>query len=294
MTTEQVETVRRFHRLVTQRSGALEDHFLGRERPLGATRVLYEIGSNGSDLRALRERLGLDSGYLSRIVQSLAAEKLVLLRSGEGDERVRRVELTRRGRAEIDEINARSEEAAEALLETLTPPQRERLVAAMDEVHRLLRISAVHIERVEPQSPAAQWCMSQYFAELSIRFEFGFDASKSLPTDDDQLRPPHGAFLVAIADGEPVACGLVKRVEPHIGYLKRMWVAESARGLGFGSRMLRALEEQSRELGFTTVRLETNRALSEAISLYRRAGYVEVQPFNNERYADYWFEKQLT
>ena len=72
MEADQIAEVRRFQRLVTKRAGALEDHFLGRDRPLGESRVLYEIGTRGADLRELRERLELDSGYLSRLVQSLA------------------------------------------------------------------------------------------------------------------------------------------------------------------------------------------------------------------------------
>jgi ribosomal protein S18 acetylase RimI-like enzyme len=72
-----------------------------------------------------------------------------------------------------------------------------------------------------------------------------------------------------------------------------MWVASHLRGLGFGRRMLQALESQARELGFRTLRLETNRALEEAIRLYRTSGYTEVQPFNDEPYADFWFEKRL-
>jgi DNA-binding MarR family transcriptional regulator len=74
-----VAEVRRFHRLITKRAGALEDHFLGRDRPLGESRVLYEIGTRGADLRTLRSRLDLDSGYLSRLVRSLASQGLVAL-----------------------------------------------------------------------------------------------------------------------------------------------------------------------------------------------------------------------
>jgi GNAT superfamily N-acetyltransferase len=73
-----------------------------------------------------------------------------------------------------------------------------------------------------------------------------------------------------------------------------MWVAPSVRGLGFARRMLAALEQQARALGFTTLRLETNRALTEAIRLYQSAGYVEVPPFNDEPYAHHWFEKPLS
>jgi DNA-binding MarR family transcriptional regulator len=188
MLAEHISQVRRFHRLVTQRAGALDDRFLGRDRPLGESRVLFEIGPRGGDLRDLRARLGLDSGYLSRLVQSLASKGLVTLRSDPADERVRRAELTPAGLAELEEMNRRSDQAAEAILSPLTGSQRERLVAAMDEVHRLLQAAGARIERVDPASPAARWCLSQYFAELAVRFEEGFDPGKSLPYDDAELR----------------------------------------------------------------------------------------------------------
>ena len=149
------------------------------------------------------------------------------------------------------------------------------------------------IERVDPASPVARWCLSQYFAELAVRFEEGFDPEKALPSEDAEMIPPQGAFLVATLDGQPVACGAVKTLTPGVGYIKRMWVSGSARGLGLGRRMLEALETQSRELGFTKVCLETNRALKEAIRLYESSGYVEVAPFNAEPYAHHWFEKRL-
>jgi GNAT superfamily N-acetyltransferase len=112
--------------------------------------------------------------------------------------------------------------------------------------------------------------------------------------EDAELRAPLGAFLVASVDGEPVACGAVKSIAPGVGSLKRMWVAGSVRGLGFGRRMLAALESQARELGLSTLRLETNRALVEAIRLYQSSGYVEVAAFNTDPYADHWFEKHVS
>lgn len=293
MLPEHIAHVRRFNRLVTQRAGALDDHFLGRDRPLGESRVLYEIGASGADLRDLRARLGLDSGYLSRLVQSLASAGLVALRSAPDDERVRRAELTSAGLAEVEEMNRRSDEAAAAILTPLSEPQRQRLVSAMAEAQRLLEAAGARIERVDPASREARWCISEFFAELDTRFEAGFDPGLSIRADDDELRPPTGAFLVASIDGEPVACGAVKSIAPGVGSLKRMWVASSVRGLGFGRRMLHALESQARELGLTTLRLETNRALAEAIRLYETSGYVEVAPFNTDPYADHWFEKRL-
>jgi len=294
MGADQIAQVRRFNRLVTQRAGALDDHFLGRNRPLGASRVLFEIGPQGADLRELRTRLGLDSGYLTRVIQSLVTARLVKLHSSTEDERVRRAELTRKGIAEFEEMNRRSDEAAEAILSPLTESQRKSLVAAMSEVHRLLRVAGVKIERVDPADSAARWCIAQYFAELSDRFDAGFDPAQSIPMEDEELRPPRGVFVVASADGEPLACGAVKPITRRIGYLKRMWVSPSVRGLGFGRRILSALESEARALGFKTLRLETNHALTEAIRLYRSSGYIEVAPFNDEPYAHHWFEKQLS
>jgi len=155
MPADQVAQVRRFNRLVTQRIGALDDHFLGRDRPLGASRLLYEIGPQGADLRDLRRHLGLDAGYVSRLAKALAREGLVRLGQGGGDQRVRKARLTALGQREIQEMNARSDEAAAALLDALTTEQRERLVAAMAEAHLLLRIAGLQIERVDPTSRGA-------------------------------------------------------------------------------------------------------------------------------------------
>lgn len=151
----------------------------------------------------------------------------------------------------------------------------------------------MRIERVDPGSPAARWCVAQYFAELDRRFEGGFDPERSIPADDEALRPPRGAFLLATAEDEPLACGCVKTFAPGIGLLTRMWVADAARGLGLGRRLLEALESEARELGFSTLRLDTNRVLTEAIRLYRTAGYAEVPRFHDNPYAHHWFEKRL-
>ena len=293
MSAEQIDGVRRFNRLVTLRAGALDDHFLGRSRPLGASRVLYEIGPDGADLRELRRRLGLDAGYVSRLIASLEREGLVKLERFAADRRIRTARLTPSGRREVREMNRRSDRAAADLLETLPAPQRDRLLAAMGEVHRLLRLAGFRIEREPPGSPAARRCVAGYFRELDRRFEAGFDPEASLPADDRELIPPQGAFLVGSIDGDPVACGAVKTIAPGVGSLKRMWVADDVRGLGIGRRMLEALEGEAQALGLGTLRLETNRALAEAINLYRHAGYQEVPRFNDDPYAHHWFEKQL-
>jgi DNA-binding MarR family transcriptional regulator/GNAT superfamily N-acetyltransferase len=293
MQPEHISRVRRFNRLVTQRIGALDEHYLGRDRSLGESRVLHEIGPDGADLRDLRARLDLDSGYLSRLIRSLEEKGLIAVGPLPRDRRVRRAELTAAGHAEYQAQDRLSDDVAGALLEPLSERQRARLLAAMAEVEAMLRAGGVRIEPVHPAEPGARWCVEQYFTELRTRFEHGFDPGISIAYSDDEMVPPRGVFLVATLDGEPVACGGVRTSAPGVGYVKRMWVAESARGLGLGRRMLEALEHHARTLGFTRLQLETNRTLTEAIAMYRSSGYREVAPFNDEPYAHHWFEKDL-
>ena len=151
----------------------------------------------------------------------------------------------------------------------------------------------LEITVVDPAQPAAQHCLREYFAELDRRFDAGFDPTTSLPAEPDEMRPPAGLFLVAMLHGEPVGCGALKFHRDEPTELKRMWVASSVRGLGVGRRLLEELELRAVELGSSTIRLETNRTLEEAIALYRSAGYREVAAFNDERYANHWFEKHL-
>jgi DNA-binding MarR family transcriptional regulator/GNAT superfamily N-acetyltransferase len=287
----QIQQVRRLNRLVTQSVGALEESYLRRGRPLGEARLLFETGKSGADLRALRHKLGLDSGYLSRLLRSLQAQGLVRVGRNKGDGRVRRVDLTARGRSEFKIYDALSDALAESLLGSLGEAQRERLATAMAEVERLMREAAVDVRVEAPDGADARWCLDEYFRDLAQHFEAGFDPARSNPAHDGELTPPAGFFVVARLDGRPVGCGALKRKNATVGEIKRMWTAPSARGQGVARRVLRTLEAKARESGLKTLRLETNRTLEEARSLYRNEGFREVEPFNDEPYAHYWFEK---
>jgi GNAT superfamily N-acetyltransferase len=163
----------------------------------------------------------------------------------------------------------------------------------MAEVERLPQAAGVDIRLEAPGSAAAQWCLEQYFAELAERFEMGFDPARSNSASAEEMTPPAGFFAVAWLDGAPVGCGALKPGIQGTGEIKRMWTAPNARGLGIARRVLRWLEMKAREAGVTQLRLETNRALTEAQGLYRAEGYQEVAPFNAEPYAHHWFEKRL-
>ena len=289
-----VGQVRSFNRLVVQRVGALNDRYLSRDRPLGEARVLWEIGAEGREVRQLRSRLELDSGYLSRLLRSLEEDGLITVHQREGDKRVRVAQLTSSGLAERDLLERRSDELARSFLRPLSESGRARLVAAMADVERLLTAAMVELRTVDPSHPDAQACLRGYVAELGQRFESGFDPRLSIPAEPHELRPPAGLFLIATLRSEPVGCGGLKFHGADPAELKRMWVADTARGLGIGRRLLGELESRAAAAGAPAIRLETNKALSEAISLYRSAGYQEVDAFNDEPYADHWFEKQLT
>ncbi|MEU7787367.1 MarR family winged helix-turn-helix transcriptional regulator [Amycolatopsis sp. NPDC049159] len=288
-----IDGVRRFNRTVTQRIGALDDAFLARDRPLGQARVLWEIGVAGLDVRELRERLDLDSGYLSRLLRGLEQDGLVRVEPSDADGRVRTARLTDAGVAERATLDRLSDDAAASILGPLSGGQRRRLVAAMAEVERLLTASAVEVAPCAPERPAARFCLRAYFAELAERFDGGFDPELSSSAADAEMTPPSGVLLVAALHGEPVGCGALKFRGGAPAEVKRMWVAPPARGLGLGRRLLAELEAHAAAQGVRTLRLETNRALAEAVGLYRAAGYREVAPFNDERYADHWFEKHL-
>lgn len=183
------------------------------------------------DVRTLRSRLDLDSGYLSRLLRSLEATGLVTVGPGERDKRVRTARLTATGIAERALLDRRSNALARSMLEPLDDAQRRRLVAAMGEVQRLLTATLVEIAAVDLADERAQHCLRAYVAELDRRFDAGFDPARSLPADPGEMRPPAGLFLLA--------------------------------------------------------------TLREAVALYRSAGYREVAAFNDEPYADHWFEKHL-
>ena len=286
-----ISHVRRFNRTVTQRIGALNDAFLARGRPLGQARLLWEIGPDGCDVRRLRARLDLDSGYLSRLLRSLAGDGLITVTRSEADGRVRMADLTRAGRTERAELDRLSDDAAQAILGPLSDRQRDRLVTAMADVERLLTASAIQLAGTDPRLPAAQACLRAYFTELAGRFDHGFDPAQSISADDAELTRPAGLLLVASLHGEPVGCGAVKLHGTGPAEIKRMWVSPSVRGLGLGRRILAGLEAHAAAAGASAFRLETNGALAEAISLYRSAGYREVPAFNAEPYAHHWFEK---
>lgn len=291
---ESTAVLRRFNRTYTQRIGALGETFLGLGLPLASARLLFEIGYVGPvTAQGLRARLGLDSGYLSRLLRGLEERALVAVAIDPDDRRRRVVSLTRAGDRMLTRLDQRSEELAAGLLEPLSERQRGRLAEALATADLLVRAATIEFEVVDPASPDARTAMGHYFAELDWRFDGGFDPGPLTDEGLSSMRAPHGTFVLARSDGEVVACGGVQPLGRGTGEIKRMWVHDGWRGAGLGARMLRRLEDDATALGHIVVRLDTNATLTDAIALYERNGYRSIERYNDNPYAERWFEKDV-
>ncbi|GGL75720.1 putative transcriptional regulator, MarR family protein [Streptomyces fumigatiscleroticus] len=293
MSTEHVAAFRRFNRYFTRRIGALDDRYLGQDRPLGEARLLFEIHRcpEGVSLRELRGRLGLDAGYLSRMTKALRAQGLVRLGVHPGDSRLRTVTLTPAGRAEVEEQERRAGALVADLLQGLDPARRDELTGAMATARRLLRLAAVTVDRVAGDAPDARACLAAYAAELDARFPEGFDPSDLV--SPGEVSGDAGVFLVAREEGRPVGCGALRRLTPGTGELKHVWVHPDARRLGLARRLLGELEGEALRRDWTVVRLDTQAALTEAQAMYRACGYREIPAYSDHVYGAHWFEKRL-
>lgn len=289
-----VGAVRRFNRSHVRRIDALTDSYLGAGRPLGEARVLYELAGRARPVSEVRTTLGLDSGYLSRLLRTLESDGVVTVAADPVDGRRRVVELTPQGRREAARLDRRAERAAAALVTGLDDRRRRELVDALDRVGRLFDLATLAVEEVPIDSADARAALGRYLDELDRRFAAGVDLH-AVGADDDRssLSPPHGTFLVLRTPDSVVGCGGVRRLDTGDAEIKRMWIDPAWRGLGLGARMLDELEACARSRGHRRVVLDTNASLTEAISLYRRHGYEPIERYSDNPYAHHWFAKPL-
>jgi GNAT superfamily N-acetyltransferase len=151
---------------------------------------------------------------------------------------------------------------------------------------------AVRFEPCDPQEPPA----AELLAEMAQELNALYWTSSRLdlpPVHADELRPPDGIYLVAWQGARAVAGGAVRRMEADVGEIKRMFVRPDARSQGVAGALLAALEAGARSLGYRRVRLDTGPKQVHAISLYERAGYVPIDPYNENPFASFWGEKEL-
>lgn len=292
MQPDQISRVRNFSRSVAVEVGALEDSFLNRGRPLGAARVLNAIGLGYENVSELRAYLKLDTGLLSRLLRGLEAEGLVETAPNPKDRRGRISTLTKAGEVEFDIYERLSNERAAKILDR--HKNARRLLDAMDVVTIALSRDEIVFEEVDYASEIARKCLRAYTAELSARMNMDFELKRSGDPELFQMKHPHGTFVVARLGEIPVGCVGVKGGGGALAEIKRMWIAPAARGLGLARQMMRTAEEAAFSMGIKTLRLDSNSALFEAVSLYRSTGWTEIDRYNDDPYPDLFFEKQLT
>ena len=285
------EQVRDFNRFYTQAIGVLTDRYLGQLRPLGEARVLFEVGVDGADVRDLRARLRLDSGYMSRLLRALESAGLIRTQPSSSDSRVHRVELTRRGEAELEDLNARAVSVASELLEPLDERKRTELLEAMDLIKRHLRTATVEVGVIDPELPEARRSLISYATELAQRFPEGYPLTDLLPAAD--ARKPHGLFVAAREEGRVIGCGVLRTPPAGHAEIRHLWVDPEARCMGLGRRLVRELERLALARDYAAIRLDTHRVLTDAIGLYRSLGYRQINAYDDNPHAHLWFEKSL-
>ncbi|MEQ5872813.1 MarR family transcriptional regulator [Sagittula sp. NFXS13] len=291
MLSDPIARTRRFHRAVTTEAGVLDSSFLGRDRPLGPARVLNAIGHGMHDIGEIRAYLRLDSGLMSRLLRGLEDEGLIELTASSTDGRRREAQLTNSGRAEFAEYERLSDQQAEQIV--ARHPRPEILLNAMDIVATALGMERVRFEELSPEEPRARACLQVYYEELAQRLRTGFDVTRSADPEATDMIPPRGSFLIALSDGLPIGCVGLKGTDKGYAEIKRLWVSQSARGMGLAGQLMDTVEDRARSLGIDLLRLDTNSALPEAIAFYRKRGWTEIDRFNEDPYPDFFFEKRL-
>lgn len=154
-------------------------------------------------------------------------------------------------------------------------------------------MSDLEVSLVSASDTDARACLTRYYAELASRFDAGFDPEAVKNFDPAEMTPPHGWFVIARLEGKAVGCGALKRREQSVGEIKRVWTDDAVRGKGVARAIMAELEAIANREGLSVVRLDTNRTLTEARAMYERMGYREIARYNDNPYADHWFEKAL-
>ena len=285
-----VEGVRRFNRSYTQKIGVLQDGLLNSPFSLTEVRILYELASRKTPTAAeLARDLGLDPGYLSRILRGFKKRGLISKKRSQSDGRQSYLSLTKRGQQTFEPLDARSQKEVGAMLENLSTVDRSRLVGAMQTIERLLEVqssssSTPYLLRF-PQPGDMGWVVHRHgalyaheyrwneefeglVAEIVARFIRNYDAHKE-------------RCWIAERNGEIVGSVFLVRRSKTVGQLRLLLVEPKARGLGIGKRLVDECIRFARQVGYRKVTLWTNDVLHAARHIYEEAGF---QLINEEKH----------
>jgi len=280
----QIETIRRFNRFYTQRIGVLEDGLLASPFTLAQARVLFELGTRDAVTAGqMVELLGLDPGYLSRILQGFAASQLLKRQRSADDGRRTQLSLTAKGRKAFGTLDGRSRCAIAEMISPLSPTQRQRLLGAMQSIKETLSETestpdvnvVIRPYRIGDVGWAIERHGSLYAEEFGWNGEFEALVATLFARFASHHDPRSEQFWMAEARGERVGCVIVVRNEtdPRAAQLRCLLVDPKGRGLGVGRRLVEECVEFAKSAGYERMVLWTNDVLTAARRIYEAAGF---------------------
>lgn len=295
------EQVRAFNRFYTKQIGLLRDGLLKTPFSLTQARVLYELGAHpGTRWSELVEELGLDPGYLSRLLKSFEKQGLVRRSNSKDDRRVSHLTLTAKGRKEFEKLNARSEDEIAEMLSKLSGAQQQRLVKSMSAIRELLgpADSGGKTFTLRTHGPGdIGWVIARHGQLYSQEYHWDstFEglvaeiAGKFLTNFD----PQRERCWMAEKDGERLGCVFLVKQSSTVGKLRLLLVDPAARGMGVGSKLVGECIEFARKAGYRKLTLWTNDILHAARRIYERIGFYMVKEekhhsFGHDLVGQYW------
>jgi len=286
---ERASIIRGFNRFYTRQIGVLQEHLLESEFSLTEARILYELATRTSATSTdLCRELGLNAGYLSRVISRFEKKGLVEKKRSATDARAFQLELTEPGRATFDQLDSASLSEVVSLLERLTDAQQQQVIEAMQQIQSLLgERDATYLLR-DPQPGDFGWVIHQqallYAREYGWNNEFEGLVAEIVAKYIRDFDPASDRCWIAEKDGKIVGSVFVVRHDATTAKLRMLYVDASARGLGIGQRLVDEALRFARLAGYTRMVLWTNGALGEARRLYQKAGFELIEEAHSQSF----------
>ncbi|WP_323161896.1 helix-turn-helix domain-containing GNAT family N-acetyltransferase [Pseudomonas fluorescens] len=286
--TDRADSVRQFNRFYTHQIGVLQEHLLQSDYSLTELRILYELASRG-DLTStdLRQMLGLDAGYMSRLISGFDKKGLIQKVPCATDARASQLHITDLGREILAPLEQASRQEVITLLERLSEPQQLQLIASMKQIQTLLEGGQSTYLLRDPQPGDMGLVVHQqtaiYSREYGWNSEFEALVSEVVAKYLREFDPTGERCWIAEKDGKVVGSVFVIRHDETTAKLRMLYVDASARGLGIGNRLVEECLRFARDVGYKKMILWTTSNLVDARRLYQRAGFelVEEEPIHS-------------
>jgi len=298
---QRIDAVRSFNRFYTKRIGVLNDGYLHSEFSLAEVRVLYELAHRERcTATELARELGLDGGYLSRMLHGFLARGLLDRTKSARDGRESWLSLTQAGRDVLEPLERTARDQIGALLSSLSEAAQARVVAALNQIQTLLADGPADNTRVAlraHRSGDLGWVVQRH--GVLYAQEYGFDehfealVASIVAKFVEHHDPSRERCWIAERDGEPLGCVFLVKASPRVGKLRLFLVEPEARGLGIGRRLVDELIGFARSVGYRKIRLWTQSNLLAARHVYARAGFIKVDQephhsFSQDLVAETW------